>query len=180
MEDYIAQAWYLLEGRTPLPIDCGRLCGRACCRGNVQEERGMRLFPGEQERLKEGFSFYSTADGGVLAVCEEENGCGRCKRSRRPLACRLFPLFPYIGEEGRIRAVYDPRAWRVCPLVREHARIPLDREFVRAVRTVGRLLAQDEDCRRFLREQSREIDEVNRFLRLHEARAPICRKPVRR
>ena len=76
--------------------------------------------------------------------------------------------------------MYDPRAWRVCPLVREHARVPLNREFVRAVRTVGRLLTQDEDCRRFLREQSREIEEVNRFLRLHEARAPICRKAVRR
>lgn len=48
------------------------------------------------------------------------------------------------------------------------------------MRTVGRLLTQDEDCRRFLREQSREIEEVNRFLRLHEARAPICRKAVRR
>lgn len=180
MEDYIAQAWYLLENRTPLPADCGRVCGRACCRGSAREKRGMRLFPGDQERLKDGFSLYSAADGGVLAVCGEKDGRGHCDRSRRPLACRLFPLFPHLDEEGRIRAVYDPRAWRVCPLVREHARVPLNREFVRAVRTVGRLLTQDEDCRRFLREQSREIEEVNRFLRLHEARAPICRKAVRR
>ena len=51
---------------------------------------------------------------------------------------------------------------------------------LRVVLFSARLLTQDEDCRRFLREQSREIEEVNRFLRLHEARAPICRKAVRR
>lgn len=176
MEDYIAQAWYLLAARTPLPVDCGPICGRACCRQIGGEVRGMRLFPGEKERLQhmEGFRFWDTGDGGTLVECG-----GHCKRSARPLACRLFPLFPHLDEAGRVRAVYDPRAWRLCPLVRQAADIRLDREFVRAVRTAGRLLTQDEACRAFLLRESREIDEINRFLRLEEQRGPLCRRKGR-
>lgn len=176
MEDYIAQAWYLLAARTPLAADCGQVCGRACCRNTGGEVRGMRLFPGEKERLAsaEGFRFWETEDGGTLMECG-----GHCDRNRRPLACRLFPLFPHMDETGRIRAVYDPRAWRLCPLVRGAAEIPLDRDFVRTVRTVGRLLAQDEACRAFLLRESREIDGINRFLKLDEQRGPLCRRKGR-
>ena len=74
------------------------------------------------------------------------------------------------------RQVYDPRAWRVCPLVREHSHVPLQPAFVRGVRHVGRLLTEDPACREELRRQAAEIDEINRFLRLEEGRAPICRK----
>ena len=101
---------------------------------------------------------------------------GRCDRRNRPLACRFFPLFPHLDAQGRIRAVYDPRAWRVCPLVREHRHVPLQPAFVRGVRHVGRLLTEDPACREELRRQAAEIDEINRFLRLEEGRAPICRK----
>lgn len=173
MEDYIGQAWTLLAGRTPLPGDCGRLCGGACCRTDGGGIQGMRLFPGERERLEgmPGARFWETPQGGTLMEC-----AGRCDRGRRPLACRIFPLFPYLDDTGRVRAVYDPRAWRLCPLVRHAAQIRLDRDFVRTVRTVGRLLTQDAACRGFLLEESREIEEVNRFLRLTEQRGPLCRR----
>lgn len=175
MSSLTAQARYLLAKRTPMPADCGRVCARACCAGD--EACGMRLFPGERELLgpMEGrWDFVETADGGTLVVCQ-----GDCERSMRPLACRLFPLFPYLdARTGRVRAVYDPRAWRVCPLVREHGRVRLDRDFVRTVRTVGRLLAGEEEGRRFLLAQAEEIDAINRFLRLDEQRGPVCRRAV--
>ncbi|MBS1326717.1 MAG: hypothetical protein HP041_01825, partial [Oscillospiraceae bacterium] len=107
------QARYLLENRTPLAVDCGQVCGHACCRCQGDEPCGMRLFPGEEALLREteGMTLLP-AEGGTLLVCG-----GRCRRSERPLACRLFPLFPYLdAATGRIRAVYDPRAYRVCPL----------------------------------------------------------------
>ena len=108
---------------------------------------------------------------GRLLLCS-----GRCAREDRPLACRLFPLFPYLGEDSRIRAVYDPRAYRVCPLVRLREQVPLDREFVRAVRRAGRILAADEMLRADLCRQAREIDEFNGFLRLDAGRPPIARR----
>lgn len=173
MSSLVAQARYLLAQRTPLAVDCGRVCARACCAGG--DACGMRLFPGEEELLEdmeERWNCIQTADGGTLLVCH-----GHCNRAKRPLACRLFPLFPYLdARSGRIRAVYDPRAWRICPLVREQRRVALDRDFVRSVRTVGRLIAQEEEGRRFLLAQAEEIDEYNRFLRLDAERGPVCRR----
>lgn len=170
----------LLDDLTPLAKDCGRVCGAACC-GDCrpaglpsagESPCGMRLFPGEAALLDgvPGFTILPDSGSGLL-VCE-----GRCDRRMRPLACRFFPLFPHLGAEGRVRAVYDPRAWRICPLVREHIHVPLQPAFVRGVRHVGRLLAEDPACRAELRRQAAEIDEINRFLRLEEGRAPICRK----
>lgn len=168
-------AYALLEDVTPLKEDCGRVCGGRCCRNTTGDACcGMRLFPGELDAQKrrelertEGFSFPNQH----LLVCG-----GRCRREIRPLSCRIFPLFPYLEETGQIRAVYDPRAWRICPLVRYQDRVRLQPLFVRRVRKIGRMLAADPACREFLREQSREIDDINRFVRLEAARPPICRR----
>lgn len=168
MPDVLKEAWDLLEDLTPLCEDCGRVCDGRCCRPSA-ESSGMLLFPGEEALITDG-ELIPAAEGS-LYVCG-----GHCDRSARPLACRIFPLFPYVEEGGRIRAVYDPRAWRLCPLVQQHAHVALRREFVRAVRHVGRLLMQDTACAAFLWEQSREIDAIGRLLPLQEARTPIMRK----
>ena len=75
-----------------------------------------------------------------------------------------------------MRAVYDPRGYRMCPLVRECAHVPLDRTFVRAVRRVGRILMEDPTCADFLRLHSEEIAQLNRLLALDEQRSPIARR----
>ena len=45
-EAFYRYAYSLLEEVTPLPADCGQLCGAACCKGD--DETGMYLFPGER------------------------------------------------------------------------------------------------------------------------------------
>ena len=171
MNKYLREARQLLEGVTPLHTDCGGVCDGRCCRPTEQAS-GMRLFPDEEETARaDGFTVTATDDGGRLMECD-----GTCERDARPLACRLFPLFPYVGEDGRVRAVYDPRAWHCCPLVRESAHVPLRRDFVRRVRRAGRILMRDPACAAFLRRQSREIDLLWRLLPLNEERPPIARR----
>ncbi len=162
------EIYALLGDLTPLTADCGEVCSAACCKGSDTE--GMLLFPDEAVHL-------SCADRVTrqnereLYVCD-----GTCDREKRPLSCRLFPLFPIVTDGGRIRAVYDPRAYRVCPLVQLQDNVRLDRRFVRAVRAVGRRIAADPAGLAFLKEQTAEIKEINRFLRLDEKRSPICRR----
>lgn len=173
MRDRLREAWTLLETVTPLAADCGRVCDGRCCRPHG-DAVGMRLFPGEERLLSEdGYTLTATATG-LLYACD-----GTCDRVCRPLACRMFPLFPYVTETGRIQAVYDPCAYRLCPLVQHCARVQLQREFVRAVRRAGRLLMGDPACRAFLEDNSREIRELWRLLPLNTERPPIGRRSVR-
>ncbi len=167
----IERAWDILEEVTPLAEDCGQVCGGRCCKATA-ESIGMMLFPGEETLLAEGgFRMHPAQGGGTLVTCD-----GRCERALRPLACRMFPLFPYVEENGRVRAVYDPRGWRLCPLVRECAHVPLQREFVRAVRRAGRVLMEDAACAAFLRQNSEEIRELDRLVGLAKERPPIARR----
>ncbi len=170
MSNHLARAYALLEALTPLTTDCGEVCGGRCCRESADSE-GMLLFPGEEILLAQTDFTIRPADGGWLLTCG-----GSCDRRFRPLSCRIFPLFPYVTEEGRVKAVYDPRGFRLCPLVRECAHVPLDRDFVRAVRRVGRILMEDPTCADFLRRQSEEIDALDRFLKISEERPPIARR----
>ena len=138
----------IIGDKTPLKKDCGIICGGACCKGDGNT--GMLLFPFEETSLS------VTQNNGVrLAVCN-----GSCERDKRPLSCMIFPFFPYLAEDGRIRAVPDIRGYNICPLVREFSSVRFDRAFLRRVKDVGRLLAADEECRAFLYETSREIDAI--------------------
>ena len=169
----LERAYALLEELTPLTTDCGAVCDGRCCHESADSE-GMLLFPGEEVLLADAGYTIRPAEGGYLLTCD-----GTCDRRLCPLACRIFPLFPILTEEGRIKAVYDPRGYRMCPLVRECAHVPLDRDFVRAVRRAGRILMEDPACAAFLRLQSEEIAELNRLLKLEEERPPLARRKLR-
>ncbi len=174
MSNVLQQALALLKDVTPLDTDCGKVCDGRCCRPSG-DSIGMLLLPGEEELLSDaGFSI-TPADGGNLLTCD-----GSCRRERRPFACRVFPLFPYVEEDGLVRTVYDPRSFRLCPLTRNCAHVRLKRDFVRAVRRAGTLLMRDPTCAAFLRAQSREIDEILRLLPfLKHERPPIARRKLR-
>lgn len=85
-----------LENITPLkPFNCGKLCSARCCSGD--ENDGMGLFPGEKELLESSTDFeINDSEGNFgepVVVCR-----GGCDRRKRPLACRIFPLFPLAVE----------------------------------------------------------------------------------
>ncbi len=142
-----------LGDHTPLPADCGVLCGGACCKGDAQT--GMRLFPHEPTTLP----VIQTEDGGRLVVCG-----GTCDRQMRPLACRIFPFFPTIDDKGRIFVETDDRARRLCPLLSHSDELVFDKAFFKALKKIGRLLAKDAECRTFLKDVTAEIDTYRAFL----------------
>lgn len=143
-----------LRNLTPLKSDCGVLCGGACCKGD--HDVGMRLFPFEESTLK----VKQLENGERLAVCE-----GTCDRSKRPLACRIFPFFPTVDNKGKVYVEIDYRAARLCPMVEHFDEILFDKRFLRAVRKVGRILSKDDVCREFLYKSTQEIDTYCAFLK---------------
>lgn len=149
-----AKIFKILGDLTPLSADCGTLCGGACCKGD--ENTGMRLFPYEQSEL----SVKELESGVRLAVCS-----GKCNREKRPLACRIFPFFPTIDERGRIFVEADMRGARLCPLITHADEIIFDKRFFKALKKVGKILAKDEECRKFLSDSTEEIDTYNAFLK---------------
>ncbi len=138
---------------TPLKADCGKLCSQACCKGD--ENTGMRLFPFEESELP-----VKILDNGVrLVVCD-----GKCDRTKRPLACRIFPFFPTVDERGKVFVEPDFRGARLCPLISHSDEIIFDKRFFNALKKVGKILAKDEACLEFLREATEEIDTYKDFL----------------
>ena len=110
----------ILGDLTPLKADCGVLCGGACCKGD--NDTGMLLFPYEDTELEVKFN----ENGNRLAVCN-----GACNRTKRPLACRIFPFFPTIDESGKVYVELDYRAFRVCPMVEHSDEIIFDKKFIK-------------------------------------------------
>lgn len=137
----------IMGNLTPLTVDCGVLCGGACCKGDINT--GMRLFPHEESVL----DVKTTDDGIRLAVCN-----GTCDRTKRPLACKIFPFFPTIDDDSKIFVELDYRAYRLCPMIEHSDELLFDPQFLDAVEKVGYLLAQDEECKKFLSDSTEEID----------------------
>lgn len=158
MDAAVSAAREKLKNVTPLKRDCGRVCGARCCRPLEGEETGMLLFPGEAEAYagKAGFEVRKTARGDLL-ICS-----GTCGRDDRPLSCRLFPLLPVIGDDGKIRAVTDLRAKAVCPLARQ-GKSAMDPAFSDAVREAGEILAAEDEQAVFLNMLEEEQNELKRL-----------------
>ena len=148
---------YKIMSTTPLLTNCGRLCDCLCCRDTDVGE-GMYLYPFEEIMFKEDAPFAKVlpcdfkAGGRKVAfmTCD-----GYCEREKRPLACRIFPLVPYIGVDGEVQVIFDPRAVGFCPL--EHKKIT--KKFKRQVNEVTNLLLKVSETRDFLIAQSRLIDD---------------------
>ena len=159
MSRALDQALELLRDVTPLTMDCGLVCGRACCHSRPGERTGMLLFPGEEARYQgqPGYEVLPTETGPLL-VC-----AGTCDRDERPLSCRLFPLLPVVREDG-VKVAMDARAKAACPLAKQGVR-GLSETFVEAVRQAGQALMTDEAQRDFLTRLTREQDELRALQR---------------
>ena len=143
----------ILGELTPLKADCGVLCGGACCKGDASI--GMHLFPFEESSLHVS----ENKENGVrLALCD-----GSCDRTGRPLSCRIFPFFPTVDDRGKVYIEADMRAYRLCPLLSHIDEIEFDKRFFKALKKVGKLLAKDEACIRFMRDVTAEIDTYKAF-----------------
>lgn len=164
------QLYRLFDHITPLKLDCGMLCKSACCQG---DDSGMYLFPGEenvQRILKSKWAKIERSDfsyeyGGKkknvpLLVCN-----GECDRYERPLACRIFPLTPYVGKDGKLQIIMDPRAKAICPISRELSADELDMNFIKNVKKAFVLLMKNDEFRAYMTSYSEYIDEYRRFFK---------------
>lgn len=139
----------ILNDLTPLHIDCGKLCNHICCKGDG--ETGMLLFPNEEDRfIGEAWAKlldteYILSDGTQLKllICD-----GACPRDKRPLSCRIFPLFGCLDMDDALYVDIDPRAVNLCPLAKIglQLEVGISRAFEDAVWDVFELLVQDKQC----------------------------------
>lgn len=167
-EKLYRSAWALLENLTPLPIDCGALCGGACCDDGGQDDAGMYLFYKEELMYKNNpdsicieeseFLYGDDDTRALIAMCP-----GKCKRSARPLACRIFPLAPYKKEGEPLRIIMDPRARAMCPLAKTMRVDKLDERFVHTVTLIFKVLIRNKKIRDFIIELSYLMDEIAMF-----------------
>ena len=157
-ENVIRSCYSVLRRTTPLDFDCGKICNGKCCKGD--EKTGMLLFPGEEELIDPDINVIETQSGDKLAVCG-----GTCDRNRRPLSCRIYPLFPVVvNEEGeeRVNICFDYRA--DCPLS-TNSDYEFDKGFIKAVRRVGKYLLLNEETKEFYLELSDACNEYYELLK---------------
>ena len=161
----VLSARKLLESLTPLNMDCGKLCGAACCGEDESGGNGMLLLPGEEELYEaEPFPLELEPDdtlfeGGSRLVCQ-----GKCTREDRPFNCRIFPLRMALDEEGNpLRLEIDPRAWAVCPLCDRGGVRGMSVEFRKGARAAYELLTQNPEIREALRREQKMLEETRKL-----------------
>lgn len=162
------QLYRLFDTVTPVKVDCGNLCDKACCRG---DDSGMLLFPGEEEVYKLlnpdwikidktdlEYEYEGVRYTVPIAMCK-----GQCDRYERPLACRIFPLTPYLNSEGKLEVIVDPRGKGICPMAKAFYIEDFEERFVRNIEKAFRLLLKNRQFKAFMIEYSKYIDEYKRF-----------------
>lgn len=158
-ENVIKSCYSVLRRTTPLNFDCGKICNGKCCKGD--DKTGMLLFPGEEKLIDPNINVIETANGDKLAVCN-----GTCDRKRRPLSCRIYPLFPvlvYEDGESRVKVLFDYRA--DCPLSEAECEYKFNKRFMKGVRRVGKYLLLNEETKEFYLELSDACNEYYELLK---------------
>ncbi len=166
---------------SPLPADCGKLCGAACCNcggdgsggDSLDFDMGIYLLPGEEKLFtrKEDWLKWSVEDAEDYEFPDSWSGhvyfvrCKtppHCPREMRPLQCRFYPLAPYLTENGELRLILSPTELPYkCPLITE--RMPLQESFIRATCTVWKRLISDPLIRDLVEMDSRELRKNKRI-----------------
>ena len=153
---------------TPVPFDCGTICGAACCMADGGETMGIYLLPGEEKvhdkkdpwltwsmDEAQDYDFPEAWRGKVpFVTCR---GPEHCNRKKRPIQCRTFPLRPYLTGEGELLMIYDDDELPyVCPLIENETQ--LDEQFIRICYENWRILVQDPLIRDIVKMDSQAID----------------------
>lgn len=146
----------IIGDATPFKKDCGTLCGAACCKG----DGGMYLFPHEKPlsaefEIKES-NFKVMEKNVPIMFCS-----GSCNRNFRPLACRIFPLVPYVSVEGDFKVILDPRGKSMCPVAFCNDLSLIDKRFLKKVEYIGKILMLNPETAEFIYELSRLCDEYS-------------------
>jgi len=171
----ISTARGILENACPEDGDCGKRCGKACCRGDGE----IWLLPHERHFYED--NGFGSSRNGMYTVKEYKSGgkkletlvCrGSCEdcRDTRPYWCRVFPCFPSVSVDGDmidLRMRLDVRG-NMCPFVTDG--VPVSGKFADAVAESVFVLAEDDAMLRFLTERSAfygEIEELGSRLSAH-------------
>lgn len=168
-----AAIYRLLDRVSPVPFDCGMICGAACCMGSEEEdfeaagrEMGIYLLPGEEKLhdRKDGWLSGETQDAEEIGMPASWKGKVRflkcpgpesCHRAMRPLQCRTFPAAPHFMEDGRLVLIWDDNELPYCcPLIEEA--VDLDPRFLKATWTAWRRLVTDPLIRDLVQQNSDE------------------------
>ena len=160
----------LLDRVSPVPFDCGMICGSICCTVvNDDESLGMMLLPGEDKihdkkddwlswdpLITNEYEFPESWNGKVWFVrCQTPP---HCPRHQRPIQCRTFPLLPHLDADGNLEMIYnDYDLPYVCPMIEDETE--LDERFVQATTTVWKHLLRDPLIYDMVWKESRERDE---------------------
>ncbi|MCC8169857.1 MAG: hypothetical protein LIO59_05780, partial [Oscillospiraceae bacterium] len=134
-------------------------------------DSGMLLFPGESavykllnpEWIKIDKTDLSYTHNGKRYNVEIAMCSGACDRYQRPLACRIFPLTPYLNADGKLEIITDPRARGICPLAKHLYLEDFDADFVRNVEKAFKLLLKSGHFIDFMRVYSDYLDDFGRF-----------------
>ena len=161
-EDFYKYLYSIFENVTPLKGDCGTLCGGACC-SESDAGSGMYLYPMEHKiytprpdwvKIYKTDFEYGDNHPVYMLSCPD-----RCDREIRPLACRIFPLVPYVKRGEKLQIIIDPRSRGLCPLYESG----VDGEFIAAVARAAKILYAEPECREYLYAQSQLIDDYIKF-----------------
>ena len=163
----------LLDRVSPVPFDCGTICGSVCCTAAYEDESlGIMLLPGE-EKVHDRSGGWLTWESLITNEYEfPESWNGRiwfvrckapphCPRHMRPMQCRTFPLTPHLSEDGELSLIFnDFDLPYVCPMIEEETE--LDERFVKATTTAWRHLLRDPLIYDLVWKESRDRDEYNK------------------
>lgn len=155
-KDCIEKAKEFLTSSTPINGNCGRMCGSFCCKGD--ENTGMQILPGEYD--SETCPSFGVIKNDIF-ICN-----GKCDRKKRPYACMIYPLFPAVCEiDGQtvVKAVFDIRAEKLCPLYNSKT---VDRHFFTQVRRSAKILIRNEELKQYLIDKTEELTEYIKLKQL--------------
>ncbi len=174
---------------SPIEGDCGRLCQAACCQSDSsyaeeienkdfeeEAELGMYLLPGEEALLEEGEPWlrikkearedYDFPDSWpeeiIFAAC---GGPAECRREKRPIQCRSFPLYPHLTKSGELQLIYcDFELPYLCPLIEEER--PLQEDFILATYRAWERLLEEQAIYDLIKMDSEAREEVGMGYRI--------------